>query len=163
MRSLTNIVLLGFALVASLCIGCSAPPDDDAETAGGGENEIVRGGRLLGEVGELRVNGVAITSPEKIDRILDNLGLRTGDETTREEVDLGGVPQYLLSFHRRGGEFIASGHFIYIDGEAGSRERKNAKGSLQYYDKSYSLTARDLDAIDAIAKESDPTASGARQ
>jgi hypothetical protein len=155
MRFVPNVLLLSFALFVPLAAGCSAPPDDETATGGGGENEIVRGGGLLGEVGSVRINGVTVTAPEKIDRILDNLDLRVDDEATREEVELGGVPQYLISFHGPGADapFIASGHFIYIDGVEGSRDRKNAHGSLQLHGKSYALVARDLDALDAIRAE----------
>lgn len=149
-----QVALLALTLVAPLAVGCSADgANDEAESA---DHEIVSGG--LGDVaavkiGSIRSEGVTVAAPAKIARILENLGLEENAKTSRTEIETAGVPQVVLTLLGPHGESVASAFFIHIDGTLGSRDRQNAKGALLLRGKTYSITAKDLDAIDAIAKE----------
>src|SRR6185503_3919433 len=102
----------------------------------------------------VRINGVAVAAPKKLEALRENLGLQAGTKTsTLEEVESRGVPSYLIIFYGAGGQSAGSAHFLYTDGDKADLARTNAKGTLVYQGKSYSITAKDLDAIDAIAKE----------
>lgn len=74
-------------------------------------------------------------------------------KTPLHEVELLGTPQVLITLYGPHGETVATAFFIHIDGTQGSRDPKNAKGSLYIGGKSYALTAKDLDAIKAIGAE----------
>jgi hypothetical protein len=153
------LAVLAVTMLAPLAAGCSADtagddvnaPSGDVQGAGGeGEDEIRRGG-LLGQLGAVKVNGGAIVAaPSKIKRILENIGLQPGAAKPAE----GGfrcMPSYRLEFFKPSGEVAGTAGFMC--GGPGSADRKDAKGSVQVGGKSYLITAKDIDAIDAIAKE----------
>lgn len=142
------------ALCAPLALGCSA--DDasvDDDVVGGDEGaaeEEVRS-TLLGDVAAVKINGGKIVAaPAKVKRVLENIGLQPGAPRPPE----GGfrcLPSYRLEFLKANGESQATGGFLC--GGAGSADRKDAKGSIQVGGKSYLITAKDVDALDAIAAE----------
>ena len=149
------LALLAVTALAPLAAGCSADtsgddvnaPSGDVQGAGGeGEDEIKRGG-LLGQLGAVKINGGStVAAPAKIKRILENIGLQPGAAKPQE----GGfrcMPSYRLEFLKPSGEPAGSAGFMCSDG------RKDAKGSVQVNGKSYLITAKDIDAIDAIANE----------
>lgn len=159
MSRLHLLALLAVTALAPLAAGCSADtsgddvnaPNGDVQGAGGeGEDEIRRGG-LLGQLGAVKINGGAtVAAPAKIKRILENIGLQPGAAKPAE----GGfrcMPSYRLEFIKPSGESAGTAGFMC--GGPGSGDRKDAKGSVQVNGKSYLITAKDVDAIDAIAKE----------
>jgi hypothetical protein len=143
------------ALAVSLATGCAASTDGETEAGeplagagGAGENELKSS--ILGEVAAVRFDGnTIVAAPSKIQRILENVGLQPG-ATPLEE---GG--------HRCSAGFSfellkqseATAATVFICGAPGTPESKGAKGSVRVNDKSYVVTASDLDAIEAIAKE----------
>lgn len=157
--SLRILALLAVTALAPLAVGCSADtsgddvnsPSGDVQGAGGeGEDEIRRGG-LLGQLGAVKINGGAtVAAPAKIKRILENIGLQPGAAKPQE----GGfrcMPSYRLEFFKPSGEPAGTAGFMC--GGPGSADRKDAKGSVQVNGKSYLITAKDVDAIDAIGTE----------
>lgn len=157
MKNFRSLAFLALSMLAPLAAGCSADTSDDAPSGdelagsgGQGEDEIRRGG-LLGQVGAVKINGGAtVAAPAKIKRILENIGLQPGAPKPQE----GGfrcIPSYRLEFLKPSGESAAFAGFMC--GGPGSGDRKDAKGSVQVNGKSYLITAKDIDAIDAIAKE----------
>lgn len=156
MNPFRTLGLVVLTMLAPLAAGCSADTSDDAPSgdlagAGGeGEDEIRRGG-LLGQVGAVKINGgETVAAPAKIKRILENIGLQPGAAKPQE----GGfrcMPSYRLEFLKPSGESAGTAGFMC--GGPGSPDRKDAKGSVQVNGKSYLITAKDIDAIDAIANE----------
>lgn len=159
MSRLRTLVLLAVTTLAPLAAGCSADtsgddvnaPSGDVQGAGGeGEDEIRRGG-LLGQLGAVKINGGAtVAAPAKIKRILENIGLQPGAAKPQEGA-FRCMPSYRLEFIKPSGESAGTAGFMC--GGPGSGDRKEAKGSVQVGGKSYLITAKDVDAIDAIAKE----------
>jgi hypothetical protein len=159
MSRLRLLAVLAVTMLAPLAAGCSADtsgddvngPSSDVQGAGGdGEDEIRKGG-LLGQLAAVKINGGAtVAAPTKIKRILENIGLQPGAAKPQE----GGfrcMPSYRLEFFKPSGELAGTAGFMC--GGAGSADRKDAKGSVQVNGKSYLITAKDVDAIDAIGKE----------
>jgi hypothetical protein len=157
--SLRILAVLAVTVLAPLAAGCSADtsgddvnaPSGDVQGAGGeGEDEIRRGG-LLGQLGAVKINGGStVAAPAKIKRILENIGLQPGAAKPAE----GGfrcMPSYRLEFLKPNGESAGTAGFMC--GGPGAGDRKDAKGSVQVGGKSYLITAKDVDAIDAIANE----------
>jgi len=149
-----TLVLLAATMIAPLAAGCSADtsgddvngPSDDVQGAGGaGEDEIKKGG-LLGQLGAVKINGGStVAAPAKIKSILENIGLQPGAAKPQE----GGyrcMPSYRLEFFKPSGEPAGTAGFM-----CGGGARKDVKGSVQVNGKSYLISAKDVDAIDALA------------
>jgi len=155
MTRLHAFALVALTMVAPLAAGCSADEvsSDDPSAAddgtGGSEDEVRS--TLLGNVAAVRVNGGQIVAaPAKVKRILENIGLQPG-AARPEEGGFRCMPSYRLEILKASGETSATAGFMC--GGPGSGDRKNAKGSVQVNGKSYLIDAKDIDGIDAIAKE----------
>ena len=144
---------LAVALVAPLTAGCSASETAEAESA---DSDIVQGTSLgdiaAVKIGDIHLQGPTVAAPSKVARVLENLGLSAKEKTAREEVEVLGTPQVIYTLYGPKGEVAATAFFVHIDGTSGSRDPKNAKGTLFLGGKTYALTAMDLDAITAIGK-----------
>jgi hypothetical protein len=106
---------------------------------------------LLGEVAAVKINGgKVVAAPAKVKRVLENIGLEPGAKRP-EEGGFRCLPSYRLEFLKANGETQATAGFMC--GGPGSADRKDAKGSVQVGGKSYLISAKDVDAIDAIAAE----------
>lgn len=138
------LVLCGLAIASTTaCSGADESPG--AEPAS--ENEV-KSGSLLGQAVAVQIDGGAIVAaPAKLKRVLDNLGLGAGAKKPKE----GGfrcMPTYRLEFFKADGTSLATGGLM-----CGAGARKDVAGSISINDTSYLIVAKDVDAIDAIAKE----------
>lgn len=139
---------LFLSLVVTSAVGCAADAaDPDAASAPDDGSDEVRSS-IAGEVVAIKINGGAtVAAPAKVSRILENIGLNKGAKKPKE----GGYrcpPNYRLELLKANGTTAATAGFMCSGGD-----RTNAAGSVQVGGKSYLITAKDVDAIDAIAKE----------
>jgi hypothetical protein len=153
MSPLRALALLALCtpLAAAGCSADDASIDDDVvgEEEGPAEQEVRS--TLLGNVAAVKINGgKTVAAPAKVKRILENIGLEPG----AARPDEGGfrcLPSYRLEIFKANGETQATAGFLC--GGPGAADRRNAKGSIQVGGKSYLISAKDVDALDAIAAE----------
>jgi hypothetical protein len=141
------LLALGLAVLASGLSGCAAETDATEEEQAQSVDEIRA--TLLGSVAGVRINGgPTVAAPGKVQRILQNIGLAQGAPGPEE----GGVrcmPSYKLEMlDSLGNVKSTAGFFCDTTGP-----RQGVTGSVIVRGRSYLLTARDLDALDAIGRE----------
>ncbi len=137
------LVLCGLALASTTA--CSGA--DESESGPAAEDEV-KSGSLLAQAVAVQIDGGAtVAAPAKLKRVLDNLGLGAGSKKPKEGA-FRCMPTYRLEFFKADGTSLAKGGLM-----CGAGARQDVQGSLQINDKSYLIVAKDVDAIDAIAKE----------